>query len=119
MDNSNAQIVFFPVQMSEFINSMRMMIREEIKAQKDTSNKQQRDEWMDLEQLLTYLPEKLAKSTLYAKLAAGEIPGHKKLGSKKWTFLKSEIDQYLRSGKQLSNSEINDAADEALLKQHA
>lgn len=118
MDISNAQLILFPVQMSEFINLMRIMIREEIRAQKAENIKQQKNEWMDLDQLLDYLPQKLAKSTLYVKLAAGEIPGHKNSRSKKWTFLKSEIDAYLRSGKQLSNSEIIDAADKSLV-QHA
>ncbi len=76
------------------------------------------DTWFNLDALRSYLPNKPAAATVYAWVSKNEIPYHKK--GKKLSFLKFEIDQWLKSGKQLSNSEIIDAADQALkIKQHA
>lgn len=63
----------------------------------------QADQWFDLCGLEAYLPEKLARATLYGKLASGEIPGHKR--GKKWYFLKSEIDNFLKQGRKKTLSE--------------
>ncbi len=65
--------------------------------------------WFDFHELCNYLPDKLAEPTVYGKLANGEIPGHKK--GKKWFFLKSEIDNYLTTGRRKTVSEIQDEAD--------
>ncbi len=70
------------------------------------------DEWWDLNKLERYLPEKLARATLYAKLAKGEFPGHKR--GKKWYFLKSEIDQWLKQGRRKTVAEIANEADNYL-----
>lgn len=73
---------------------------------------QKTDAWFDLTELESYLPEKLARPTLYGKLSKGEFPGHKK--GKKWYFLKSEIDNYLKTGRKKTLVEMQAEADSFL-----
>jgi len=72
----------------------------------EKSNKQptETDRWLDLTELCHYLPDKPAKATAYGWVHAGLIPCHK--GAKKLRFLKSEIDQWLKSGKRKTVSEL-------------
>lgn len=76
----------------------------------------QADQWFDLNGLCAYLPDKPAKQTLYDRLSAGEIPGHKK--GKKWIFLKSEIDAWLKTGRKKTNAELGNEADVYLLSKN-
>lgn len=62
--------------------------------------------WMDLDELINYLPNKPAKATLYNKLSNGEIPGYKE--GKKWYFKRTEIDAYLNAGKIKTSAEIQE-----------
>jgi len=51
------------------------------------------DQWMNLDQLIEYLPQHPAKPTVYAWVGSKLIPYHKgEFGGKKLYFLKSEID---------------------------
>lgn len=84
----------------------------DIKRDQARENKIAPDEWHDLDWLSDYTG--LAKSTLYPKLPPnGEIPGHKQ--GKKWYFLKSQIDFYLKQGKVKTLDEIDAAADAAIM----
>jgi hypothetical protein len=71
------------------------------------------DSWFDLTELCNYLPDKPAKATAYGWVHAGAIPCHK--GAKKLRFLKSEIDQWLKTGKRKTIDELATGA-EAYLK---
>jgi predicted DNA-binding transcriptional regulator AlpA len=66
-------------------------------------------QWLDLNELIEYDPEKRTKATWYSKISKGEVPYHK--GKKKVFFLKSEIDNWLKSGKQKTNIEIEAEAE--------
>jgi|SRR5665647_265753 len=81
-------------------NAVRKVISESTKAEQPTKT----DCWFDLNELCSYLPDKPAKPTVYGWVHTGLIPCHK--GAKKLRFLKSEIDQWLKSGKQKTVSEI-------------
>ena len=70
------------------------------------------DRWMDLNELVTYDPEKRSKPTLYGYIRRGDIPFHKK--RKKIIFLKSEIDEWIKNGRQKSNSETSQEAEQYL-----
>jgi len=59
------------------------------------------------------LPEKYAKATVYSKLSKREIPGHKK--SKKWFFLKSEIDNWLKESLVKTKADITQNAEDFLV----
>lgn len=72
------------------------------------------DQWFDINELSQYLPEHLAKPTIYGLVAQRKIPFHKR--SKKLTFLKSEIDAWLKSSKRRTRNEIFQEADAAITK---
>lgn len=69
---------------------------------------QEPDRWFTIEELSNYLPGKPAVSTLYSKVQQRELP-HKKIG-KRLVFLKSEIDEYLKSQRRTTTQEINSDA---------
>ncbi|CAA0227744.1 helix-turn-helix domain-containing protein [Tenacibaculum maritimum] len=73
-----------------------------------------KDEWLDLNELVAYDPEKRSRNTFYRYTSKGLIPHHKP--NKKLIFLKSEIDEWLKSGKIKSNSEIENEVDKYLSK---
>ena len=58
---------------------------------------QQIEQYLTLDELCLYLPQKPAKATIYAKVHNKQIP-YKKRG-KKLYFLKSEIDAWLNNCK--------------------
>lgn len=61
----------------------------------EQANQPAPDQWLTLDDLVAYDPAKRAKQTFYGLVSRGEIPVHK--SGKKLTFLKSEIDAWLRS----------------------
>jgi len=64
------------------------------------------DQWFDLNELVTYDPEKRTKATFYGYVHHNEIPYHKR--GKKLTFLKSEIDEWLKKGRKKTIDELNE-----------
>lgn len=56
-------------------------------------------QWLDIDALCEYLPDKPAKQTVYGWVCKKTIPFHKK--GKKLQFLKSEIDRWLLSDEAL------------------
>lgn len=74
----------------------------------------QPEQWLDLNDLIKYDPEKRTKPTWYSKISRNEVPYYKR--GKKVYFLKSEIDEWLREGKCKSNSEIEEESSSYLLK---
>ena len=73
----------------------------------------QPDKWFGLDDLIKYDPARRKKATWYSIVSRGEVPYHK--NGKNLVFLKSEIDEWLKSGKRLSNSEIEAEAENYLL----
>lgn len=65
---------------------------------------EQPEQWLDLNDLIQYDPEKRTKPTWYSKISRNEVPHYKR--GKKIYFLKSEIDEWLKQGKRKSNAEI-------------
>lgn len=76
------------------------------------SEPQQNNLWLDLNDLIKYDPEKRTKPTFYGYVHEGTIPYHKR--GKKLIFLKSEIDEWLKSGRVKTNSEIEAEAESYL-----
>jgi hypothetical protein len=77
---------------------------------KSNETQPEADQWFDLSQLCDYLPDKPARSTVYGYVHFGKIPCHK--GQKKLRFLKSEIDTWLKEGKQKTFAETASEADQ-------
>ncbi|MFW5886369.1 MAG: helix-turn-helix domain-containing protein [Bacteroidota bacterium] len=71
------------------------------------------DRWFDINELCEYLPEKPVKSTVYTMVRERRLPFHKR--GKKLAFLKSEIDQTIKSGKVKSRAEIEQEAEDFLV----
>ena len=62
------------------------------------------DQWMNIDQLRAYHPDRPARSTIYDWVCQNRIPVHK--DGKKLRFLKSEIDQWLSGGKIKTREEL-------------
>lgn len=73
---------------------------------------EQGDPKYDVEGAANYLGIK--KTTVYLKQSRGELPGCKAPGSKRLFFYKSDLDNYLRQGRNKTNFEIESEADEYL-----
>ena len=69
-----------------------------------TTSQQEQIQWFNIDELCNYLPDRPAKATVYGWVHAGTIPYHK--GGKALRFLRSEIDEWLKSGRRKTNSEI-------------
>ncbi len=63
------------------------------------------DQWFNLSQLCYYLPQKPSKQTVYGWVHNSQIPFHKK--PQKLFFLKSEIDLWLKEGRNKTAKEIS------------
>ena len=100
------------------VPQVREQFREELElffsraSVKTESSNQQEDRWFDLTELCAYLPDKPAKPTVYAWVNQRLIPYHK--GGKKLRFLKSEIDAWLKAGRQQTIAEMATSADQFL-----
>ena len=70
------------------------------------------DRWFGINELSEYIPDKPARATIYTWVQNSHIPYHK--GKKKLRFLKSEIDQWLKSGRRQTVSEMAMDADNFL-----
>lgn len=70
--------------------------------------------WLNLEQLCNYLPNKPVKATVYGWVHNNIIPYHK--GAKNLRFSKSEIDEWLKAGKRKTKAEVNSEAHTYLKK---
>ena len=79
-----------------------------------TPTTQDPDHWMSVDDLINYLPGKIAKQTIYQKCSRRELP-HTNSG-KKLLFLKSEIDTWLNSQKRKTISELKNEVDCSLGK---
>ena len=73
-----------------------------------TQQKTEPVQWFNLVELCEYHPDKSTFHTVYKWVHTGNIPHHKT--GKKLRFLKSEIDQWLLSGKQKTTTEIGNEA---------
>jgi len=103
--------VFFNVPLSKLEPIFKRWIKEaqtELQPTKVVPTKQP-EQWLDLNDLIQYDPEKRTKPTWYSKISRNEVPHYKR--GKKVYFLKSEIDEWLKQGKCKSNAEIEQEAE--------
>jgi predicted DNA-binding transcriptional regulator AlpA len=62
-------------------------------------------EWMNVEELIEYLPSHPARQTVYAMVSRKDIPCTRING--RLIFIREEIDEWLKNKKKLSKEEIN------------
>jgi hypothetical protein len=65
-----------------------------------------RPKWFSLDEVIQYDPAKRTKPTWYSMCSRGQVPYHK--SGNRLVFLKAEIDEFLKSGKHKTKSEIKD-----------
>lgn len=100
------------------IPEVKQLFRQELESYFTVNNpfkqpaSQDTDQWFNLSELCDYLPDKPAKATIYGYVSANTIPCHK--GPKKLRFLKSEIDAWIKTGRNKTVSEMADDADSFL-----
>lgn len=88
------------------VESLEEMVSE-LNVQKDVPKQ---PEWMNIDDLRQYLPSHPAKQTIYGWVNDKLIPYYKT--SKKLTFKKSEIDDWLHQGHRKSTEELQREAGE-------
>lgn len=69
---------------------------------------QEKERWLDLNELCDYLPDKPTKATVYGWVHHSLIPYHKREHSKKLIFLQSEINSWIKSGRRKTASELQE-----------
>lgn len=73
--------------------------------QKDSQSIPPSDQWFDLNGLIAYLPSHPKPQTVYEWVHKNIIPYHKSPETKMLTFLKSEIDNWMKTGRRKTQSE--------------
>lgn len=68
----------------------------------------EQDKWLNIDELIDYLPNKPARATIYGKVHLRCIPFHKQ--GKSLIFRKSEIDTWLGEGRIKTTVEIQQEA---------
>ena len=104
-------------QMPSEVSALRREISELkslILSMKPTPEKEPLPEYLDIDQLRNYLPSKPARQTIYGLVSAKKIPFHKFNG--KLFFSRQEVDGWLATKRQKTQSEIDQAAREFLDK---
>ena len=91
---------------SWWVESLEEMVNE-LSIQKDVP---EQPEWMDIDGLRQYIPSHPAKQTIYGWVNDKLIPYYKT--SKKLTFKKSEIDEWLHQGRRKSTEDLQREASE-------
>ena len=82
----------------------RFEVIEKFIIEKKTEAQPESDKWLNVDELIDYLPDKPARATIYGKVHAKKIPYHKQ--GKSLIFRKSEIDGWLDLGRFKTTAEI-------------
>ena len=69
---------------------------------------EEQDQWMDVEGLMAYHPDRPARKTIYDWVTLRRVPYHK--DGKRLRFLRSEIDAWLAGGYHKTEDEMQEAA---------
>ena len=95
------------------IDDVKYLIRNMIQP-----NEQSADRWMNVDQLIEYLPGKPSKQTVYCWVNNATIPHHKP-SQGRLAFRKSEIDKWLGIETLVYNSDLDDEDNKPLLPKSA
>jgi predicted DNA-binding transcriptional regulator AlpA len=76
-----------------------------ISAISQKNNAPHTDQWFDLNGLIQYLPSHPKPQTIYEWVHKGIIPYYKSPDTKMLSFLKSEIDDWIKTGRKKTQSE--------------
>jgi Helix-turn-helix domain len=107
-------LVLTPVSLEALAERVALKTLEKFKTHQNQFISEPSKQWLDLNELVKYDPEKRCKATFYGYRANGSIPFHKR--GKKLIFLKSEIDHWLKNGRVKTVSEIEEETENQLSK---
>lgn len=95
------------VTLEQLPQAVAMLIQEvrELKALVETGYKPDPDRWFNVQELSQYVPDHPARQTIYGWVHRHNVPYHKK--GKKLQFLKSEIDEWLKSDQRKTAAELH------------
>ena len=82
------------------------------------ANEQSADRWMNVDQLIDYLPGKPSKQTVYCWVNSATIPRHKP-SQGRLAFRKSEIDKWLGIERLVYNNDLEEEENKPLLPKKA
>jgi excisionase family DNA binding protein len=100
-------------QLEELLDSKIQVILDAVAPNK---SKPSEDQWFDLNGLIQYLPSHPKAQTVYDWVHHRLIPFHKPEGTKTLKFLKSEIDEWLKTGRRKTQAEKDDIVKNYLSK---
>ena len=101
----------FFVMDDEAINELVNRITTQLNLSLSRDKSLQEDEFMNIDELSNFIS--MTKGSIYGLVHKNTIPYHKK---GKLYFLKSEIMDWIKSGKQETNASLQDRANDYLLK---
>ncbi|HEY5507979.1 MAG TPA: helix-turn-helix domain-containing protein [Paludibacter sp.] len=117
-ENNLNEFTLTEISFNDIPKAMAYLIGKVEKLESLISNNQsgsnESDQWFNLQQLQEYHPDHPAAPTVYAWVGQRLIPNHKH--GKKLMFLKSEIDEWLKSGKRKTAAELRAEAAEFVAK---
>jgi hypothetical protein len=87
-----------------------------LEAISQANSKSNSDEWFDINGLIAYLPSHPKSQTIYEWVHKGIIPFHKAPETKGLSFLKSEIDVFIKSGRKKTQLEKDEIVNKYLTK---
>lgn len=87
------------------VASLRELIDSKLSA---TEDKDRENQWLSVDDLCNYLPDRPSKQTVYGWVNQRVIPYHKT--TKRLSFLKSEIDAWINNGRRKTAKELRDEA---------
>jgi hypothetical protein len=110
------EIITISVQQLEAILDSKVQLI--LDAVSTNKSKPSEDQWFDLNGLIEYLPSHPKAQTIYEWVHKCIIPFHKSPETKMLSFLKSEIDLWLKSGRRKTQHEKTTLVNNYLNKKH-
>lgn len=99
------QLPMAVVELTREVASLKELIDSKLIATEDKNIGYQ---WLSIDELCNYLPDKPSKQTVYGWVNQRLIPYHKT--TKRLSFLKSEIDAWIANGRRKTAKELRDEA---------
>lgn len=106
------QIVMTSVNLNSFIDRVANRTVQLLLQKNEQQSTQQQEEFLTVKQASELL--NLSVPTLYSKVSKGELPVMKR--GKRLYFSKQELTEYIKSGRKLTNDEVDAAAENYLSK---
>lgn len=106
-------VIFSQINANELIEQIAQRTAEIISSHKNNnSTTEAKESFLSIEEAASFL--KISIHTIYSKVSRKEIPSMKRNG--RLYFSSKDLTEYLKSGRKLTNDEVDAAADKYLAK---